>query len=79
MSFGKWEVFRAEVSMKRRYRLHHREPTIELTIRREATVDALSDNMEGATIDGSCTFDGDTVSPGTALSVASAPALEAAN
>ena len=43
-------------------------------MRREARVDALS----GATI-GSCTFDGDTVSPGTALSIASAPALEATN
>ena len=43
-------------------------------MRREARVDALSG---GATIDGSCAFDGDTVSPGIALSVASAPALEA--
>jgi len=48
-------------------------------MRREARVAALSGNVEGTTIDGSCTFDGDTVSPGTALSVASAPALEAAN
>lgn len=48
-------------------------------MRREARVDAFSVNMEGATVDGSCTFDGDTVSPGTALSVASAPAFEATN
>jgi len=47
-------------------------------MRREARVDALSDKVGGATIGGSCTFDGDTVSPGTALSVASAPALGAA-
>ena len=42
-------------------------------MRREARVDALSVNV----VDGSCTFDGDTVSPGIALPVTSTPAFEA--
>lgn len=47
-------------------------------MRREAMVDALSvDVMEGTTIGGSSVFDGDTVSPGLALSVTFAQAFEA--
>ena len=47
-------------------------------MRREATVDAFSVVIEeGTTIDGCCTFDGDTVSPGIVLSVTSTPAFEA--
>jgi hypothetical protein len=46
-------------------------------MRREARVEALSVNGEGTAIGGSCTFDGDGDSPGTALSVTSASAFVA--
>lgn len=47
-------------------------------MRREARVDALSANVEGTTTGGRCALDGDIASPGTALSVTSASAFEAA-
>lgn len=51
---------------------------MQLTMRREPRVDAFSVVIvEGTAIGGSCIFDGDTVSPGLALSVPSAPAFGA--